>query len=210
MQPAWPRFGCIAWTESPSKVTRPLPQFIIGGRSYISLRRMASSSVALIRSTTMSHQPPNISSNLFFLPAVNVWHVGCTYQKHCPHFRHNLRRESVNFTNKAWKLSCKHSPFSGSVPPASSLWKAYHCTLLAPTSEKPKYCLRPSNNRNLKQREKKRIGMHYYIPNKSSKSLKIALIIPCNIPNCVNIRRHKVCNSSVACITWISGFRMPE
>lgn len=69
MQPPCPILGCIAWTESPSKVTRPLPHLIIGTRSYMSRRRIISSSVATNKSMTLSHQPPNILSNLSFLPA---------------------------------------------------------------------------------------------------------------------------------------------
>lgn len=79
MQPPWPKFGCIAWTESPSKVTRPLPQVKMGVRSYMSRRRIASSSVASIKSTTLSHQPSNIFSNLSFLPAKYEMNQGIDY-----------------------------------------------------------------------------------------------------------------------------------
>lgn len=70
MHPPWPMFGCMAWTESPSKVTRPFPHVNVGILSYMSLLRIASSSVACMRSTALSHQPSNILSSLSFFPAM--------------------------------------------------------------------------------------------------------------------------------------------
>lgn len=74
MQPPWPRFGCIGWAASPSKVTLSIPQVLIMSLSYISLWRIIFSGVSDMSAITSLHQLPKRSKSLFFLPAETWTH----------------------------------------------------------------------------------------------------------------------------------------
>ena len=62
-------FGVVAWAASPIIVTRRSPQLSTGGRSKMSWRRISSSGVASITSSTQSGAPANVSRTSFFRPA---------------------------------------------------------------------------------------------------------------------------------------------